>query len=100
LGSFGVVTGGLFYVLPKLLQNNPRLSLQSTMDKEDGYIANLYNIEMIGKIGIAKTMLRPSGKIIVENTLFDASTQGEYIEANTSVVIIEQKGNSFKVREV
>lgn len=99
LGGFGLLTGSGFYILPKLLQNNPQMSLQNTMDKEDGYTANLYSAEMVGKTGIAKTVLRPSGKILVNNLLFDASTQGEYLDADTKIIIIEQKGTSFKVKE-
>ncbi len=99
LGGFGLITGGGLYLLPKILQNNPNMSLQTSMNTEDGYTANMYSAEMVGKIGIAKTVLRPSGKILIENQVFDASTQGEYIEANTPIIIIEQKGTSFKVKE-
>ncbi len=99
MGGFGLIAGGGVYILPKLLQNNPNFSLQSTMDKEDGYTANLYSANMIGKIGIAQTVLRPSGKIMIDELIFDASTQGEYIEVNTQIIIIEQKGSSFKVKE-
>jgi membrane-bound serine protease (ClpP class) len=97
LGGFGLVAGSGFYALPKLLQNNPNMSLQNTMDKTDGYTSNSYSVEMIGKKGIAKTVLRPSGKILVDDILFDASTQGEYMDAGTPIMIVEQKGTSFKV---
>ncbi len=46
-----------------------------------------------GDAGVALTYLRPSGKIKIGNDTFDAISQGEFIEKDKSVTIIEIKGN-------
>jgi len=47
----------------------------------------------VGDLGIAMTFLRPSGKIKIENEIFDVITDGEFIEKGTPVKISEIKGN-------
>ena len=51
----------------------------------------------VGDVGVADTLLRPSGKIEVRNQLLDAVTDGEYIEKGTLVEIIQIDGNRIIV---
>jgi membrane-bound serine protease (ClpP class) len=53
---------------------------------------------MIGKRGVAYTVLRPSGKIMIDNVLYDAYTRGEYIEKDTTVVVVSDEGTSLQVK--
>lgn len=55
---------------------------------------------LIGKHGISHTTLRPSGKVEIENQVFDALTTGDYIEKGESVVVTEVFGQSLKVKKV
>jgi membrane-bound serine protease (ClpP class) len=55
---------------------------------------------MIGKTGVAYTVLRPSGKVIIENTIYDAFTRGDYVEKGTNIIVIDQEGTSIKVKKM
>lgn len=46
-----------------------------------------------GDTGVAKTALRPSGKIVVKNQKIDAITQGDFIEPGQKVKVIKLESN-------
>jgi membrane-bound serine protease (ClpP class) len=49
---------------------------------------------LVGRVGIAETMLRPAGKVRLDSgELLDVVTDGVYIEAGDRVGIIEASGN-------
>ncbi len=101
IGLFGA-TALIAYAIPKLLRSKrfSRIALQQVMDKEDGYTANAHVKRYIGKTGIAYTVLRPSGKIMIEDVLYDASTRGDFIEKGEEIVVISQEGTSLRVKKV
>lgn len=44
--------------------------------------------DLIGKEGVAYTVLRPSGKVTVEGELYDAVSESGYIEKGTAVCVV------------
>jgi membrane-bound serine protease (ClpP class) len=92
-------TGGILYLLPKFLRNS-RLSLNTSMSKELGYLANKSEEDLTGKTGIAFTVLRPSGKIKIEDGVYDAATMGEFIEPETAIYVLGKEGSTWKVRKL
>lgn len=54
--------------------------------------------EMVGKIGVAKTLMLPSGAIVVEGHTIDALSEGMSIEAGQRVRVLEVRGNRVLVR--
>lgn len=98
------LTGGLFVIFYGLskLNSSPlfkRIALQDTMKREAGYTSSFIKKDMVGKKGAAYTVLRPSGKVIVEGELYDASTRGDFIDRETPIVVVSQEGTSLKVKE-
>lgn len=78
-----------------------RIALQDVQDPAMGFSSSVYvQKSLIGKKGVAKTVLRPSGRIEIEGEVYDAYTRGEYIEPNTTVEVISDEGTSLKVKEV
>ena len=77
-----------------------RVALVTTQDKDEGFVATFYNQDLIGKEGTTNTILRPSGKIEIEDEIYDAYTRGEYIEKGEKVIVVSQEGTSLKVRAV
>ncbi|QSE99071.1 NfeD family protein [Fulvivirga lutea] len=75
-----------------------RVALTDTMNRTEGYTSSFHKESMVGKIGIAHTVLRPSGKIIIEDELYDAYTRGDYIDKGSEVVVISDEGTSLKVK--
>ncbi len=53
-----------------------------------------------GDIGVAKSSLRPSGKIVVNNKKIDSITQGEFIQKGETVVIEKIEQNRVIVKPV
>ncbi len=77
-----------------------RIALVDTQESSDGYTSNPYEASMIGKKGKTFTILRPSGKIVIEDEMYDAYTRGGYIEKDEEVEVIDQEGTSLKVKKV
>ncbi|MEM9337936.1 MAG: NfeD family protein [Bacteroidota bacterium] len=78
-----------------------RIALQETQAKSDGFTSSFYKEQtMVGKKGMTYTVLRPSGKIEVEGTIYDAYTRGNYLAQNVEIEIISDEGTSLKVKEI
>ncbi len=90
----------MFFGGVKLAESNAfkRIALQNVMSKEEGFTSDFKNKSYLGKIGVAYTILRPSGKIMIDGELLDASTRGEYVEQESSVEVIGEEGTSLKVK--
>jgi len=55
---------------------------------------------LIGKIGVTDTELRPSGTVLIDNEIYDAKTDGEFIEAGRGVRVTRVRGKKIFVRLV
>lgn len=79
------------YLSRKLLSVGPfaKLVLESTQDKEQGYIGIDYHInDLVGKTGVAHTSLRPSGKIEIDHEVYDAKSLHGYIEKGEPIKVV------------
>jgi membrane-bound serine protease (ClpP class) len=54
--------------------------------------------QMVGKFGVAKTVMLPSGAVLIEGQTIDALSEGMPIEAGQRVRVIEVRGNRVVVR--
>jgi len=77
-----------------------KIALATTFDKASGYTSNFKKESLMGKAGVAYTVLRPSGKVEIENEIYDASTRGSYIEQGVKIEVIGEEGTSLKVKEI
>lgn len=75
-----------------------RLTLRLQSTKEKGYASHPDPNRWLGKIGETKTVLRPSGTIVVEGNFLDAVTDGEFYEPGTEVTIVSVTGGRIVVR--
>lgn len=84
---------GLSYYLTNKLFGNTQfgnLSLMTVQKKEEGFsIKESSYTDMIGFEGIAQTMLRPSGRIKIDNRIYDAVAKIGYIEKGEKVEIVD-----------
>jgi membrane protein implicated in regulation of membrane protease activity len=53
---------------------------------------------LLGRVGVARTKMLPSGAVEVDGQMIDAVTQGQAIEPGTYVVVIEVRANRVVVR--
>jgi membrane-bound serine protease (ClpP class) len=76
------------------------IALTDTQNRSQGYVSVQYSESLIGRKGIAETVLRPSGKIEINGKIYDAYTRGDYIEKGQMVEVISEDGPSLKVKIV
>ena len=91
-----VLFGGI-----KLTDSNAfkNIALAQTQEVSKGYISNRYSNNIVGKKGKSFTVLRPSGKIKIDSQIFDASTEGDFIEKNKNIRVVSVEGSSLKVKK-
>lgn len=67
-----------------------KLALETTLESKEGYIGvPTEGINIVGKKGIAYTVLRPSGKVKVDEKVYDAvSVNGVFIEKGTQIIVV------------
>ena len=106
LAIFGGLTGGvlLLFVGGVRLSHSglfKRISLTDTQAQSEGYTSNFNTgMDLVGKTGTAYTVLRPSGKIMVEDQIYDAFSRGDYIEKGDTVKVLGIEGSTLRVRKV
>jgi membrane-bound serine protease (ClpP class) len=92
-----------YFVLPRT-QFLGALVLTSQQKRAAGYHASegtdLAEPEkLVGRVGVAKTKLRPAGRAVFDGEPYDVVTQGDYIESGTEVEIVEVESNRIVVRK-
>jgi len=76
--------------------------LNSTQPKEEGFIGVDSRLkELIGKTGYANTTLRPSGKVEIDDEMYDAVSEIGYIEKGENIKVIDYRaGQVYVVKSV
>ena len=89
----------LRYVLPKLSIVIQGPYLDATL--KDSHADSLEaGSARVGATGVAMTFLRPSGKVKINDDIFDVITEGEFMEKGTPVQISDIKGNRVIVSRI
>ena len=55
---------------------------------------------LLGKIGVTDTELRFSGTVLIDNEVYEAKTDGEFLEAGRGVRVMRVKGKKIFVIRV
>lgn len=76
-----------------------RLVLADEQSSSQGYVSSMFDSQVIGKEGIARTDLRPSGKVEIDGKWFDAVALGGYIEKGTTVHVERHENYNLFVRK-
>jgi membrane-bound serine protease (ClpP class) len=92
----------IFTLAPKINQWKAfsRFSLADTHQREDGYTSSFYSNGLLAKEGVTHTRLMPSGKVIIDDEMFDAYSRGEFIDKGEKVKVISTEGTSLKVKKI
>ncbi|MDP7396163.1 MAG: NfeD family protein, partial [Lentisphaeria bacterium] len=72
-----------------------RLFLKTSAKEWDGFETG--NRTLLGKTGVSCTMLRPSGLAMIDDERIDVVTEGEMIQKDQRVKVIEIEGNRIVV---
>ena len=55
---------------------------------------------LTGKIAITDTDLQPSGTVLIDNEIYEAETEGEFVEAGRGARVTRVRGKKIFVRRV
>jgi membrane-bound serine protease (ClpP class) len=103
--SFLLVIGAMILVLMvifgKSLLKAPifrRLVLKEEQKSEEGYTSSILKSNLLNKEGIARTVLRPSGKIEIEGVWYDAVALDGFIEEGEEIYVDKHENYNLFVR--
>jgi membrane-bound serine protease (ClpP class) len=91
----------IFVFAPKVNQWKAfsSISLANTQQRTEGYTSSSYADSLLDKEGITHTRLMPSGKIIIDEEVYDAYSRGEFIDKGEKIKVISTEGTSLKVKK-
>ena len=101
--SFFVALIASLYIGKKLFTSTlfPNLALRDTQKLEDGFLGvEGKNKELVGKTGIAHTVLRPSGMVEIDGEIYDAMANYGLIEKGTRVKVISYETGQLHVEKI
>ncbi len=94
---FLMALGGVRFTNSKAFH---RISLEEVQETDAGYSSSFYKSKsLVGTVGKAFTILRPSGRVEIDGEMYDAYTRGEYIDAGSDIIVISDEGTSLKVKQ-
>ena len=78
-----------------------RLALNTVQKTEEGYLSfDLDQKKMIGKTGVAYTILRPSGRVEIDGEIYDAKAEISYIEKGDKIKVIRDEAGQLYVMKI
>jgi membrane-bound serine protease (ClpP class) len=102
--AIGGISGGmllLFFGGARLTETKAfqRMALTDQQESSRGFSVNTSTIDMLGKKGISHTVLRPSGKVFIDEIVYDAFTRGEYVEKGEPIEVVGIEGVTLRVKK-
>ena len=76
-----------------------RFILKNTNSSQRGYNSKNNHSVLIGKSGVTKTILRPTGRIEVEGNAYDAKSDSDFIGKDREVEVVAIKDGHIIVKE-
>ena len=75
-----------------------KIGLTKEQRVEDGYIGvSMEPVRLVGMIGTTVTVLRPSGKVKINDIIYDAISLHDFIESDTSVEVVRYENAQIYV---
>ena len=77
-----------------------KLILSPELSSSEGYTSADTEENLLGMVGQAITILRPSGAAEIDGRRIDVVSQGDFIPAGTPIRVVQVQGNRVEVRPV
>jgi len=102
--TFGGMLGGIILLFAggaRLSSSKffKRIALTETQEREQGFTVKASNESLKGKQGVAHTVLRPGGKVMIDGQLYDAFTRGEFLEKGDIIEVLDDETTSVRVKK-
>ena len=94
---------GSFWISKKLFTTTifGHLALEAEQLKTEGFsTSDVKYASMLGKRGIAYSVLRPAGKVMIESDVYDATALTGYIDKGDEVEVVKYETGQLFVRKV
>jgi membrane-bound serine protease (ClpP class) len=108
--SFFIVVSSMFfafiismYLGKKVLTTTTfgHIALDSTQQASKGFTSSDVSYrKMVGKTGVAKTILRPAGKVIIDGDVYDATAEVAYIDKEEKIKVTGYQTSQLIVTKV
>ena len=95
-----LATAGIIYLSHKIGSKGifKRLALQKVQETNEGYIGvPTEQLSLVGKTGVTATDMRPSGKVQIEDTLYDAVAENGFIAKGKHVKVVKYETGQIYV---
>lgn len=91
----------IFWLTPKVNEWGAfkTITLAATQQRSEGYTSSFYQNELLGKVGVVHSRLRPSGRVEIDGDIYDAYSRGEFIDQGEEIIVISTEGTSLKVKK-
>ena len=76
------------------------LTLSEKLDSNEGFSSSRSFEELVGKTGLAVSILRPSGRVKIDGEVYDVITNGEFIQPGTEVSVVSAEGSRIEVKQL
>jgi len=86
----------------KLLTSSPLsfLALNQVQERIEGFVSvDIHLAELIGKIGEAYSVRRPSGKVIIDGQIYDAVAENSWIPKGSDITVMKVEAAQLYVRK-
>lgn len=77
-----------------------RVILQNTFHSKEGYRSANTAEHLVGKTGIAHTRMAPTGRVMIDDMLYDAQAREGFIEKGETIQVIDQSTFSLRVKRM
>lgn len=95
--SFGLI----IFLISRIGKEGSMLRNIALMSDQEGFISvPEEQKQFIGKTGTAATVLRPSGKVIIDGSYYDAVAKNGFIEQNRPVRVLKYENSQLYVVEI
>jgi membrane-bound serine protease (ClpP class) len=113
IGQFGGAVIGLLVIIAALSRLMPEMPFMKEMilappgssDVASGQprlktdtLLNAETLGLLGRKGVAETLLRPAGKARIGDSLVDVVSEGAFVQPGTSIKVVAVDGTSIVVR--
>lgn len=87
IAGLGFGVGFIIYISSRIGKRGAFKKVALLADQQGYYSVPMAPKALVGKEGIAATVLRPSGKVIVDGEYYDAVAENGFIEKDDSIVV-------------
>ena len=75
-----------------------RFAFATTQAPSEGYVAAHALTDLVGKEGVAESMLRPAGVVAIDGKRYQVQTEGDFVPPQTKVVVHRVEGSTIVVK--